>query len=82
MSFRDDFYKELGESGVLNQTQDQKEMIEGVLFDIWMKGQLERTGLASFCVIIISNVVGFFLAPESVRPAPRNASNLLNCVAI
>lgn len=62
MSFRDDFYKELGESGVLNQTQDQKEMIEGVLFDIWMKGQLERTGLASFCVIIISNVVGFFLA--------------------
>ena len=62
MAFWDGMYKELADSGLFSQSQEQKEKIEGVLFDIWMKGQLERTPLASFGIIILSRTIGLFVS--------------------
>lgn len=78
MAFWDGLYKEIGKSGIYNQTLDQREKIEGVLFDIWMKGQLERPPLISFGVIIFSGFGNFLF---SVFSLPHMLARLLPSIA-
>lgn len=62
MAFWDFLYKEIGQSGLLNQTKEQNELIEGVLFDIWMRGHLERSPIQSSASPLLSMIIGFFLS--------------------
>lgn len=79
MAFWDALYKEFGRSGILNSTKDQNELIEGVLFDIWVRGHLERTTLQSAAIPLLSMVLGLFL---SIVALPYNLARRFSLILL